>query len=127
MANSDNVFRGGLTPKHIDVPELMHHLKTDAVVPKVFEGEQLTANERVYRTPAPDFEVSQIQLKAAQTYRRTSDAPDILIVLNGQVEVKGTDTAFNRAKGEVFFVSAHATYQLTAEEDTVLYRASVPV
>ncbi|MEM9848470.1 MAG: mannose-6-phosphate isomerase, class I, partial [Bacteroidota bacterium] len=54
MANSDNVFRGGLTPKHIDVPELMHHLKTDAVVPKVFEGEQLTANERVYRTPAPD-------------------------------------------------------------------------
>ena len=23
MANSDNVLRGGLTPKHIDVPELL--------------------------------------------------------------------------------------------------------
>ncbi|WQD13648.1 MAG: hypothetical protein U1U88_001974 [Lawsonella clevelandensis] len=35
MANSDNVLRGGLTPKHVDVPELMHVLQFDALLDPV--------------------------------------------------------------------------------------------
>jgi mannose-6-phosphate isomerase len=35
MANSDNVLRAGLTPKHIDVPELMKHTVFESIVPNV--------------------------------------------------------------------------------------------
>ena len=38
MANSDNVLRGGLTPKHVDVPELIKHIKFEATIPNVMKG-----------------------------------------------------------------------------------------
>jgi mannose-6-phosphate isomerase len=38
MANSDNVLRGGLTPKHVDVPELLRVLDFDAEPPPVLTG-----------------------------------------------------------------------------------------
>ena len=38
MSNSDNVLRGGLTPKHVNVPELMKHVKFEATVPQIITG-----------------------------------------------------------------------------------------
>ncbi|MEM8528793.1 MAG: mannose-6-phosphate isomerase, class I [Bacteroidota bacterium] len=127
MANSDNVFRGGLTPKHIDVPELMNHLVTEGITPKILDGETLSDHEKVYRTPAPDFEVSRIQLSENEQYSRTSDAPDILIVMEGQVEIRSDRKSFKRNRGEIFFVGHGVDYELLAEDNTVIYRASVPV
>ena len=48
MANSDNVLRGGLTPKHIDVPELMKHTTFEGIVPNVMKGEKINENEKKY-------------------------------------------------------------------------------
>lgn len=126
MANSDNVFRGGLTPKHIDVPELMKHLNAEAVTPKVFSGTSISEHETVYRTPAPDFEVSRIELDKYETYRHKSDAPDILIVLEGKVKVSTNKDQFMREKGEQFFVAYGTNYEVKAEEKTTLFRATVP-
>ncbi len=126
MANSDNVFRGGLTPKHIDVPQLLKHLLIDSVKPKILLGEQVSDTERVYRTPAPDFELSRIDLKATQRHQHSTTAPDILIVLEGKVEVQSTDGTFTRTRGEVFFAAANTAYELLAREKAVLYRATVP-
>ncbi|HEX5025074.1 MAG TPA: mannose-6-phosphate isomerase, class I, partial [Agriterribacter sp.] len=39
MSNSDNVLRGGLTPKHIDVPELLKHTLFEGIVPGIMNGE----------------------------------------------------------------------------------------
>ncbi|MEL6944747.1 MAG: mannose-6-phosphate isomerase, class I, partial [Bacteroidota bacterium] len=127
MANSDNVFRGGLTPKHIDVPELMNHLVTKGITPKILDGEQVSEGEKIYRTPAPDFEVSQIQMNSSDRYLRSSNAPDILIVMEGKIEVKSEGTNFTRNRGEIFFVSHGVHYEVMAKDKTVIYRASVPV
>lgn len=127
MANSDNVFRGGLTPKHIDVPELMNHLVTEGITPKILEGETLSANEKIYRTPAPDFEVSQIKLAKGERHFRHTNAPDILIVMEGSIEVQSDETLFTRNRGEIFFVSYGVDYELIAEREAVIYRASVPI
>src|SRR5690606_10034604 len=54
MASSDNVLRGGLTSKHIDVKELLKHVKCEATEVKVIMGD-LKGKERIYETPAPDF------------------------------------------------------------------------
>jgi len=39
MANSDNVLRAGLTDKHIDVPELLKHVKFEPTYPNILEGD----------------------------------------------------------------------------------------
>jgi mannose-6-phosphate isomerase len=54
MANSDNVLRGGLTPKHVDVPELLRVLDFHACLPPVLTG--VPDGDWVrYDTPAEEF------------------------------------------------------------------------
>jgi mannose-6-phosphate isomerase len=58
MANSDNVLRGGLTSKHVDVGELLATATFEPGPARTLRPEKTPAGERVYRTPAPEFELS---------------------------------------------------------------------
>ena len=58
MANSDNVLRGGLTPKHVDVPELMRVLDFNAGDVEVLSGDEVRPGEIVY--PDPDAGVPPV-------------------------------------------------------------------
>ena len=64
MANSDNVLRGGLTPKHVDVPELLATLAFEGHGPEVLEPVDSGPGERVYRTPAREFELGLLEVTA---------------------------------------------------------------
>ncbi len=124
MANSDNVFRGGLTVKHIDVPQLLQHLHFGPVAPALLRGQKRGAWEVAYETPAPDFQLNRIELPKGETY---APAPpptaEIGIVLEGAVETsKGQ--AFKR--GQAFFLPAGTAYTLTATDDAQLFKALVP-
>lgn len=59
MANSDNVLRAGLTPKYMDVPELV---KNTICRPKPSEtlllAPQVESNAQHYAIPVPDFNFS---------------------------------------------------------------------
>jgi len=64
MANSDNVVRGGLTVKHIDVDELLTVLDFEPLAdPRVPRTEVEPAHWR-YDTPSAPFVVSRIELDA---------------------------------------------------------------
>jgi mannose-6-phosphate isomerase len=56
MASSDNVLRAGLTPKHIDVEELIKNTKFQ---PSVFTELKLKAqcvdHKKVFHVPVDDF------------------------------------------------------------------------
>ena len=123
MANSDNVFRGGLTVKHIDVPELLKSLNYDPVTPNILKGEPRSATEVVYPAPVPDFELSKITLTAANKHQTTAESPEILIVMEGELTVNG-DQHFQ--KGNIFFVPAGNSYTLESGADCLLFKASVP-
>ena len=126
MANSDNVLRGGLTPKHIDVPELLKHTRFEAVTPELLEGTRVSGTEKVYKSPAPDFELSCIQLSTASSYQSpATHAADILIVMEGKATASFEGGSFEVQKGDTFFAPAHSQYQLSGEG--TLYRATVPV
>ncbi|MEM6261024.1 MAG: mannose-6-phosphate isomerase, class I [Bacteroidota bacterium] len=128
MANSDNVLRGGLTPKHIDVPELLNHLIFEAVHPKVLAGEQVSQAEWVYKSPAPDFELSCIQLSQGIAYDSVKGhSADTVIVMEGSavLQSKGEETPLKR--GDIFFAPANMAYRIVASGEATLYRATVPI
>ena len=127
MANSDNVLRGGLTAKHVDVPELMKHLKFEPTVPHIIQGETADKSVATYPTPAPDFELSRIHLAKGHELSLVSQSVQIFLVLEGAVEVSGKGAkGFNRKKGEAWVSFDGANSRLKGLEEAVVYRAGVP-
>jgi len=127
MANSDNVLRGGLTPKHVDVPELLKHVAFEETHPNIMQGElQADGFERIYKSPAPDFELSKIELKSGDVYEHTSTTSEIIIVLDGEVTMKESSNELDRVRGEAVFIVANAEYKIKATAPAILYKATAP-
>ena len=128
MANSDNVLRGGLTPKHVDVPELLKHVRFEATRPRIIVGDRDAGHITVYPTPAPDFELSRISLVAGEAVTVRARSTEIYIVLEGRMGViEEGGVAFSRKQGESFVALFQARFELKATADVVLFRAAVPV
>ena len=72
MANSDNVLRCGLTPKHVDVPELLRIVRFEASDPGVLRPEAAPDGEEVYDTPIDEFRLSRYVLAAGARPPATS-------------------------------------------------------
>ncbi|WP_223550826.1 mannose-6-phosphate isomerase, class I [Aestuariivivens sp. NBU2969] len=128
MANSDNVLRGGLTPKHVDVPELLKHVAFEATIPNVMVGElQTDGMERVYKTPAPDFELSKIEVIDSNDYSSKAKSAQILIVIDGKVEVSEADKILMLSKGESVFLESNCNYGISSlTPSATLYKATTP-
>ncbi|MBE7173955.1 MAG: mannose-6-phosphate isomerase, class I [Williamsia sp.] len=127
MANSDNVLRGGLTPKHIDVPELMKHIRFDATIPQVIHGTKRGEYEEVYRSPAPDFELSRFSFQPGNSASLQAGTTEIFIVMKGSVQFNSEEENISLHKGESAVAFADAEVKIEAREEAVLFRASVPV
>jgi len=125
MANSDNVLRGGLTPKHVDVPELLKHIRFEATHPRIIRDNNTPGHIVVYKTPAPDFELSRISLQVGEQVTIHAHSVDIFIVLEGKVQVDNS-AGFSRTVGESFIAFDNARLELRADKDTTVYKASVP-
>jgi mannose-6-phosphate isomerase len=127
MANSDNVLRGGLTPKHVDVPELLKHVKFEETVPRIITEDHTPGHISVYHTPAPDFELSKISLVQGESMTIRAHTVEIFIVLEGKIGVVEQEASpFGRKAGEAFLAFHQAKFELKAQADSVVYRASVP-
>lgn len=127
MANSDNVLRGGLTPKHVDVPELLKHIRFEATHPRIIMEDYGPGRIAVYQTPAPDFELSKLSLLQGESVTIKAHGVEIFIVLEGKIGVIEPEAApFGRRRGDAFVSFDQAKFELKAQEDAVVYRAAVP-
>lgn len=91
MANSDNVLRGGLTPKHVDVPELLDVLVFDSPAVGPSPTRELPSGEVCYETPAPEFRLSRIELGPDLRFRKDparAVGPEILLCVEGQASLE---------------------------------------
>jgi mannose-6-phosphate isomerase len=123
MANSDNVFRGGLTPKYIAVEELLDNLVFDPTPPCLIEGRTMSDVESVFPTPAPDFKLSRLDLPVGREYSfRAGTGPEILFILQGEVSIQ-TGEVFH--SGEVMYLLPEADCRLLAAANSVLFKAAV--
>ncbi|WP_299060884.1 mannose-6-phosphate isomerase, class I [uncultured Polaribacter sp.] len=127
MANSDNVLRGGLTTKHIDVDELLKHTKFEETIPKILKGTSSKDNgETVYKTTADDFELSKIDLEKTVKHNSISNSVEILLLLKGSATVTQNDEITHLEKGQSVFIRPNTAYKIETETTVEIYKASVP-
>jgi mannose-6-phosphate isomerase len=126
MASSDNVLRGGLTQKHIDPDELSHVLDFhDGKVP-VLAGEQRRPGERVFSTPAPEFELSMLDLSGTKLAVSSRVGPEILLCTAGNVTASDEQGEVSFGRGESAFVTgSEGVYEIDGAGR--VFRAAVRV
>jgi mannose-6-phosphate isomerase len=109
MANSDNVLRGGLTPKHVDPAELQSVLRFEHEPIHILNAEG-TTSLRDYKTSCPDFALSRMTLERSSSSELVPTSPSAQIWLNlgDETELQwGTETT-HLARGGVLFVTANS-------------------
>ncbi|WP_328427238.1 mannose-6-phosphate isomerase, class I [Streptomyces sp. NBC_00443] len=98
MANSDNVLRCGLTPKHVDVPELLRVVRFEAGDAGVLRPEAAPDGEEVYETPIDEFRLSRYVLPEGTTaHDLTRATPQILLCTAGSVRIGEHDLTPGRS------------------------------
>jgi mannose-6-phosphate isomerase len=135
MSASDNVLRAGLTPKHIDVPELLKLADPAADVP-VIEPTDLGDGVTVYETPAPEFRLYRAELGPDEV-TLPGDGPRVLLCTEGTATLRadastGAGTAATTGelkitKGESCFLSAADGAVLAAGPVTLFIAGAGPV
>lgn len=128
MANSDNVLRGGLTSKHINVTELLKHTRCEPTYVNILEAEEIHPFEKLYVTPATDFRLSVFELAKGEQAELTVLRPEILIITTGSASLVGDEETIRLAMGEPsVLLMPMERILLKANEDSLIYRAAVPV
>jgi mannose-6-phosphate isomerase len=120
MASSDNVLRGGLTGKHVDLAALIEVLDfTDGRVPVIHPV--LGPGGLRYPVPVEDFDLTRIQLDG-QSGALTTRGPQVLLCTEGTAVLSSADEELTVEKGGSAFVPAGTP--VTASGPAVLYRAT---
>ena len=127
MASSDNVLRGGLTPKHIDIPELMKTVEFAPIgVPRVEAGTSVLGQE-LYVPPFREFRLQRIELgPGAEPVPLAQSGPAVVVVVSGAVLLDSPKSELRLVRGGSAFIPAaenpvmvHA--ESGASEDSVAF------
>ncbi|WP_394127415.1 mannose-6-phosphate isomerase, class I [Vibrio hepatarius] len=106
MANSDNVLRAGLTPKYIDVKELVkntrfHPIAFESLLMKPINSQ---SGHEVYPIPVEDFKFDVLNPRKTMTF--TTSSPEILLCLSEQVTIISDTEKRDLCKGESVVIPA---------------------
>ncbi|HEU5222303.1 MAG TPA: mannose-6-phosphate isomerase, class I [Candidatus Lumbricidophila sp.] len=106
MASSDNVLRGGLTPKYIDVPELLSVLDFTPGPPPLLVPECPRPGVQVFRPDVPDFVLYKVTPTDAPGGSVAIELPGPAIVLaEGAVHVVGASGASDLGQGDALYAT----------------------
>ena len=125
MANSDNVIRGGLTVKHVDVEELSNILRFRSLKKRIILPEK-NKNEEIYKTPAEEFVLSVISVCKDKVYTGSQGrSVEIILCIEGKAVISSSGN--NRIiilKGESVIIPA-SVKRYCIDGKATLYKASV--
>ncbi|MDH6226638.1 mannose-6-phosphate isomerase, class I [Streptomyces sp. MJP52] len=120
MSTSDNVLRCGLTPKHVDVPELLRVVRFESCGADALRPRTLPDGEELYETPVDEFRLSRHRLTdGAPVVDLTRPAPQVLLCTEGGVRVG----ELKLAPGASVFVPAGERTEVSGSG--TLFRATV--
>ena len=128
MGNSDNVLRGGLTAKHVDVPELCRVLRFEPREAEILLPREIATGERIFETPADEFELAVLTVEEGKPWRSArSRGVEILLAIEGEMTItdQGAGESFALARGaSVLIPNSVECYELAGAG--VIYRAGMP-
>jgi mannose-6-phosphate isomerase len=123
------VLRGGLTAKHVDVPELLRILKFKGDDVQILMPQKSIANEFVYPSKAREFVLSVIKLKPGAVYQSlVKRSIEILICTGGTVSITdlGNQIQIPLPQGASVGIPA-AVKRYAISGQGVCHKAAVPV
>ena len=127
MANSDNVLRGGLTNKHIDVSELLKHVKCEPTYVDILSGDAISDHEKKYSTTAPDFQLSVFELNKGQIIQMSPRTVEVLLLTEGEAEISNHTGKLRLHIGNPSaLVVPGSQISLSSGTGATIFRASVP-
>jgi mannose-6-phosphate isomerase len=109
MAASDNVLRGGLTPKHVDVAELLTVLDFAPVTDPLLEPVEVARGVEAFRPDVPDFEL----LHVTTTVTLDLASAAIALCTAGEFVVNGERIG----RGDALFVAHERVVEVTGGGD----------
>lgn len=124
MGNSDNVVRAGLTPKHVDVEELMRILLFEPVGPQRIGPSTSASGVAEYSAPTGEFRLAFLTPDGSEPIVCHQTGPEILLCMEGSVGVRGQEE-LPLSRGDSAFVPAR-TGGYRVEGVGRLVRTSVP-
>lgn len=108
MAASDNVLRGGLTPKHVDVPELLEVLEFEPRPVPWLTPTDLGGGLSLFVPDVPDFELLRVDLTDEPAGQESSfrlPGPGIAIATDGSVRIDGATSSSELGRGAYAFIT----------------------
>ena len=128
MANSDNVLRGGLTPKHVDIDELLNVVDFTPEPLEILTPDPTGPAIKRYPSFADEFELETMDIRPSNPYDSGPrvEAPEIVLCIEGQVKMQwgGNGCDMTLARGESVIVPAQLDrYRLAG--DGKLYKAGI--
>ncbi len=126
MANSDNVRRGGLTPKHVDVAELVNILDFSTAPRVKILPMSDSSDSVVYPCPAREFSLRCLDwIQRCETVWETENRPLLMLSVAGRFSLQDKETEVTLKKGDSVFVPAN-TGKIKIAGRGKLWQASVP-
>mgnify|MGYP000025396919 FL=1 len=116
MACSDNVIRGGLTPKYVDIVELLKIVDCREVTPQIISAAPQNQSEFTYKTPVKDFALAQIRVEPEKHTKVNLQSAGILLVMQGELKIQEKSTALTLKQGESAFITADSNVEIMSEK-----------
>ncbi|HEX2774599.1 MAG TPA: mannose-6-phosphate isomerase, class I [Micromonosporaceae bacterium] len=107
LAASDNVLRGGLTPKRVDVPELLRVLRFQVLAEPVVAARQVAPGVVTWPAPVDDFALYGVRLDGGRV-DLDPPGPRVVLCVEGRLEVRDGSDAVTLGRGQAAFGAAAA-------------------
>ncbi|EHK89771.1 mannose-6-phosphate isomerase, class I [Aggregatibacter actinomycetemcomitans] len=126
MACSDNVIRGGLTPKHVDIAQLLNVIDCREVIPQVIAPAPKDAVYYTYSTPGEDFALSNLRYAKNTEFSDRTLNGSILFVMAGEMTLAGEQQKLTLKQGQAAFIEAETKYHVRGVQAGYAVLAGLP-
>lgn len=104
MAASDNVLRGGLTTKHIDVEELLAVVQPHVLPVPYLKAQEIGHGVEVFHPDVPDFQLARLTLKNGTGSELTLERSAIAVCTQGKISLTGHESQITLDHGQMAYI-----------------------
>ena len=123
MAASDNVLRGGLTDKHVDVTELMRVLDCTPIEPPILMPQIVVPGHIILSGEEPDFRLHRFQGERIEV---ATHGPGIALCIGERASIRGErGETIALTRGDAVYITADERQLTISADDLVIGAAAV--